>query len=55
MANEEWQANVPADLQHEMLCRRCYDLIAGWTNAARGPAATDAASSAEAPNEADAA
>jgi hypothetical protein len=56
VSNEEWQTNVPADLQHEMLCRRCYDLIAGWTKAAREPAAAaDANDSVEASNEADAA
>lgn len=54
--DEEWRANIPADLQHEMLCRSCYDLIAGWMNAARqATAAAAGAERAADPRDADAA
>lgn len=35
VSDEAWHANVPAYLRDSVLCRECYELIAGWTKAAR--------------------
>ena len=35
VSDEEWETNVPPDLQGEILCRPCYEEIKGWMNAQR--------------------